>query len=244
MVGNTKKDTDMVVDEVNERVMELWKEHVNFDDARVPLIYPSLETGVLLFIGLNPSFVPTELARILQLEAILVKNLFSWKGHTEDSIEECKKADKRCRELYKRFFGPFEKFSKEVGLKWEHVDLFFYRATDQNDLKKVVCKTEHTSKVELNDFGLRQLELSGKLIGAVNPRVIVVANRLASDIFKEEYRLKWNDDRGCYVWQPQLGKDVPVFLSSMLAGQRALDVYSRERLVWHVKKAINENPNG
>ena len=49
------------------------------------------------------------------------------------------------------------------------------------------------------------------------------------------YDFVFNDDIGTYLWN-----NTPVFFSSMLSGQRALDIGSMERLKWQVKRALQE----
>ena len=43
---------------------------------------------------------------------------------------------------------------------------------------------------------------------------------------------------GCHIGNID-GRSVPIFLVSMLSGQRALDVYSYQRLKWHIKRVLN-----
>ena len=50
-----------------------------------------------------------------------------------------------------------------------------------------------------------------------------------------DYEFIFDDKIGTYRWE---GK--PVFFSSMLSGQRALDKGSLERLQWHVKRTLQE----
>jgi len=68
------------------------------------------------------------------------------------------------------------------------------------------------------------------------PEVIVVANAKASKIFKQEYKMddKMNKSTGFYF-----KGEIPIFFSGMLSGRRALDIHSRERLIWHIKKSIS-----
>jgi hypothetical protein len=49
--------------------------------------------------------------------------------------------------------------------------------------------------------------------------------------------LMWNKKKG-FHWYTGMEKEVPVFFTSMLSGQRALDRRSYERLVWHIKRAV------
>jgi len=232
---------------VNKKVMELWHKWENElkrieNDLKVPLIYPSMAQEVLLFVGSNPSFVASAYRSVLRdgNYNTTPEDFLSWRNHGKYALEMYQHVERKVRKSYYRFFKVLDEISKEVGLEYEHIDLFFYRKTGQKELKKVV----YDDKGKLNEFGCEQLKLSGKLIETVMPKVIVVANAFASHLFKEKYGLKWDNEHGYYIWRPQSGeRNVPVFLGSMLSGQRALDIYSRERLIWHIKKAIKETTN-
>ncbi len=71
---------------------------------------------------------------------------------------------------------------------------------------------------------------------ACQPRMVAVVNAFASKIAKSEFSLEELDDDGL-LWGIVGGKSVPFFLSGMLTGGRALDCGSRDRLVWHMRKA-------
>ncbi len=48
-------------------------------------------------------------------------------------------------------------------------------------------------------------------------------------------------DIGTYrIKEESVLNNVPVFFSCMLSGQHSLDLGSRERLVWHIKKIISK----
>jgi hypothetical protein len=66
---------------------------------------------------------------------------------------------------------------------------------------------------------------------------VLVANAFAAKIVKMQLGLSKVDEDGLYWW-PIGEQQVPIFFSGMLSGQRALDVHSRERLVWHMKLAL------
>jgi len=124
----------------------------------------------------------------------------------------------------------------EFKNNWEHIDLFFIRETSQKQLKKYIfIKNE-----DPNEFAQRQLDLSKELINLAKPRIIVVINALASRLYKRMGFLdgdKLNQDRGCYFTLLN-DRKVPTLLGGPVSGQRALDVESRKRLIWHVKKLV------
>ncbi len=75
------------------------------------------------------------------------------------------------------------------------------------------------------------------------PKIIVVDNTLARTFLGKDkvgevdiwldYEFKFDEEIGTYLWN-----NIPVFFTSMLTGQRALDNGSFERLKWQVKRAL------
>lgn len=86
------------------------------------------------------------------------------------------------------------------------------------------------------DFAEEQLKLSLKLIADTEPVIIVVINAEASRILRDKWEgcLSFDDKLGTYLIQLD-ERRVPVFFSSMISGQRALDKGSFDRLMWHMK---------
>lgn len=100
------------------------------------------------------------------------------------------------------------------------------------------------------DFIYQQLMVSKELIEHIKPKAIVVSNTLARRFLGKEM----NEEKTLGVWMgyefvfdKNIGTDViqngalrgtPVFFSSMLSGQRALDNGSKERLIWHLNKVL------
>jgi len=228
-----------IVDEINQKVWKLWEEEHN-DKVYVPLIYPNLEPKPLLFIGSNPSFSVKGFLSFIkgtQFSNIDPNTFFHWSNRDEFRWKDAQNIEELARRKYS-FFAPFRDIAKDISgdcHDWNHIDLFFCRETNQNSLKNKVYP-----KNKLSEFGCRQLVLSKKLIIEAKPKVIVVANAFASDLFKEEVFKKEmskeiDKERGCHLLRVD-ERIIPVFLASMLTGQRAMDRYSLQRLKWHIKK--------
>jgi hypothetical protein len=180
-----------------------------------------LEEDAILFIGLNPSFDET-------------KQYEEWYSLTQDEG------------------GYFAKFRAVGGdkYKWTHLDLLAVRETKQQNVEAL----ESTNIQFLWD----NLQLSKDILEASKPKTIVVVNTLARkylgkdkvEISKkneiEEYNVWLGydfgeiDEDGTYrIQNSSKLKNVPVFFSGMLTGQRALDNGSYERLQWHVHKVLS-----
>lgn len=178
----------------------------------------------LLFVGLNPSE-----------ERNVNESLTS--VSSQNSIE-----------VQYPYFNKFKDISEKTKLSWGHLDLLYFRDTNQSKVYEIANKEGEKGK----DFIKKQLDLSLELIQNTNPKIIVICNSLARDfftnIFKNEKEQKndskeWlaqtvveDDGLGTYRWS---WNNTPIFFTSMLTGQRALDTGSYKRLIWHIKFVNN-----
>ena len=91
----------------------------------------------------------------------------------------------------------------------------------------------------LNQFALDQISIFKDALTAVNPKCIVVTNASGSEIIREQFdvNLQWDNKRG-FHWFKYGDAKIPIFFTSMLSGQRALDRWSYERLIWHIEQAL------
>lgn len=220
---------------VNFSVVKLWQKHLNNKVVKWPLIYPELNTNGLLVIGFNPALPkPSNYYKVPE---------FNGDNNAKEIMRCLAVNEKKAKSKYS-YFKPFRDLAKNLDMPWEHVDLFFYRETKQSTVKGMVFHKSRSEFKEdnLNCFGKKQIVLSKRLIILAQPKIILVANAYASQIFKQVFRLPKEVCGKTGHYTVRLGgKDVPVFLSSMLTGQRALDVFSRERLFWHMIKEMKSN---
>jgi len=222
--------------DINKRILDLWQKYFTGKDVYCPILYNPFKKNGILFIGLNPSFSDKGFKKILkgtEWESINPREYFKWKGRGNLHVEALLKVEKAAFEKYE-YFSKFKKIAKEFGLKPEHIDLFFYKETSQGEFKKRIFK-----KSDLNEFGKEQLKISLDCIKIIDPKIVLVANALASDILKDKLdSLQFDSDKGYHTFL--LGdRRVPIFFCSMLTGQRALDKGSYERLKWHIGKAVS-----
>ena len=213
---------------INENIIKLWEKDHN--QKRSPNFYPDLKNNALLFIGLNPSFSEKGLKQILKDEqqySHVLENIdtyFNFNTFEEDKIEVFKSIGLLAKAKYP-YFKKFADISKELNIEWEHIDLLFERETNQKLIEKKIT----------DSFCQEQIKLSIELISIIEPKIIVIENAFASKVLKKFLELKWNDKLGTYLTK----SEIPVFLSGMLTGQRALDNGSYERLLWHLKSIKN-----
>ena len=209
---------------VNRDVASLWATRFARQPTPVhwPLICPEPVTGGLAVVGCNPAAPESGYYKIPKFQA----------GTLEPHLSDLPALEAAARKSYP-YYAPFHRLARQLGLPWEHIDLFFFRETGQKNLLPLVADPEG----ELNDFGRQQVDLAARLLALAQPRIILVANAFAARVFKTHFRLKPLDDDGLY-WVTLGGRKVPVFLSSMLSGARPLDSHSLERLVWHMQKTL------
>jgi hypothetical protein len=220
----------------NKSILRLWSEtFYNEEGILAPLVYPVLNTNQLLFIGINPSFSEKGLLRCLKDSKYADLNLtdfYRWNNENEFDLNTAIAIEMLTKTNYP-YFRKFQDISEYCGLKWDHIDLFFFRETNQVRAKSIIFKNK--SEKEFTKFAEQQLALSKQLIENINPKIIVVANALASRIFKNYFECKFDDSLGFHRAKIN-NKEIPVFLASMLTGQRAMDNFSYQRLKWHINQ--------
>lgn len=212
--------------DIENDLMAIWND-VRFSQfTGRAYLFPQIEANKdLLFIGINPSY------------------------KEEHSDHQSYTIDERVNNL--SYFNTFNKFAADIKLKdgssitWTHIDLLFFRETNQKEIYNILSKTNGP------EFIFEQLKVADKLIKYANPKVIIVCNALARLFLGKEklvekktnndvnvwmnYKFEFNEDLGTYLWNT-----TPIFFTSMLSGQRALDIGSLERLRWHVKRTLQK----
>ncbi len=189
----------------------------------------------LLFLGINPSYTEKH---ELQSENP------TYKGHY-------------TRNADRGYFKPFGLIHNELldsqtsnYSNWTHIDLFVFRETNQKLVEQLMRDAEGAS------FLFDQLEIAKDRISTILPKVIVVSNALAREftgINKKKindqnvgvwmgYDFEFDEEFGSYriTNEPSL-KDTHILFTSMLSGQRALDIGSRERLIWQVRRILSKS---
>lgn len=226
------------MEDINIRLLDLWENTPSrYLNGLMPffLDLDAIEKHAVTFIGLNPSFSGSGFEKGLRgsdHEGIDIRSFYSFPQSKEFDLEQALDIERTMRMTYP-YFKPFRGLLKDTGHAMAHLDLFFVRETSQEVVKKVII--EKSGK--LTSFGQSQMNILTAVLDEIEPKAIVVVNALASQIYKQEKGLRFDEDHGCYFTQVS-GRNVPTFLSSMLSGQRALDIFSRERLGWHLRKVI------
>jgi hypothetical protein len=172
-------------DGINKKLVAIWEdEFTDNDDVLVPIFYPKLARNSMLFVGMNPSFNENRMRSLLMYANypdLEVGSYFKWRNRKEFDPKVSIKLSEVAQQEHP-FFKRFGAISEYIGndIKWEHVDLFHYRLTKQSEFKKIIFSNE--PQLKLNCFGRKQFEVFIEMLKAINPKVIIVANALASRI--------------------------------------------------------------
>lgn len=222
------------MDELYQNIIKIWKKHEGYKVSKlVPLFYPDLKPGLILFVGLNPSFSQKGFKKILKgtsYEYVLniLDEFYSYQDFNESKVIAYQDIERYSREKHP-YFKRFREISKEINIAWEHVDLLLIRNTKQEEIEELI-----NSHKEFLD---EQINLMIELIYQLNPIAVIVENAFASKLIQEKLQLNFDNEYGTYLTD----KKIPVFYSGMLTGGRALDLGSLERLKWHIKYCIEKN---
>ena len=133
------------------------------------------------------------------------------------------------------YFKAFDSIASDIDYsgetEWEHYDLFSFRYTTQKTIERVIESGAKRDDPKLMFYLNESLNRFKSIISKHKFKAIVIVNAYASRILKNELALSWNEEIGTYQYE----NDMPVFLSGMITGQRALDTGSLERLKWHLR---------
>lgn len=225
---------------INQKIIELWNKYfADNSEVCAPLFYEEFKKNSLLFVGMNPSFSARGFNSILkdtEYTDLDPTVFFKWSNISSNLnlVDDCIKIENYAQAKYSLYFGRPIEISKKLGIDWQHIDLFLYKETSQKDFMKRIRDGK-----KLNKFALDQIALFEEILVEIDPQCIVVGNAFASELLREHINndLSWDGNKG-FHWFTRGGKKIPMFFSSMLSGQRALDRWSYERLVWHIGQAI------
>ena len=226
-----------IVDWYNDEVIKIWKTfYIKNNLQYVPSVLQYFKTNIeILFVGFNPSYDEKWHAKQFEKHNELKnsnfnsKNLFDWQGDLKgDQLNTLKEHEKR--HIEHPYFKQFDNVSSNHH--WEHIDLFLFRETNQeNGIKKIM---KDKSEDELNDFGKAQIDLFKNLLLKVKPKLIVLCNAKVSHIISKYFFPSKIQPTSIDVWDENL----KIIYASMLTGQRSMDIYSRERLKEQILKEL------
>jgi hypothetical protein len=189
------------------------------------LLFPkTLSKNKILFLGINPSFRETH-------DNPYGFNNFNFESEIIDTPIENRYS----------YYKIFEQICNYY--EWTHFDIFPFREKNQALLTNLI------NQPFFEDLNKSFALISKEIIIESCPKIIVVSNAYLRRFFNKENDLKktnefslfktcFSNEIGTHIISDDSLKNTPVFFTSMLSGQRALDVGSRERLEWHIRKLL------
>lgn len=232
------------LDSLNGELQEIWKNFLSNDRSELhPVYFRALTPSPIVFVGMNPSFNEKGLIKTVkntELEGLNVREYFRLSNDKFD-VDISNRLNELSEEKYLTFFKQHKALATYLGLhkcNWSHIDLFQYRQTNQTEFLQRILKRDKT----LNEFGQAQFDLFMKALVLLEPKIVIIINATAAKIFMGQiegvtYTKVKSPPTGIFNYELN-GKNIPIFLSGMLTGGRALDIFSRERLFWHVERVF------
>lgn len=206
---NTEKEFKQEFDEIWRNAKEIFIGDYCLEiKKRGYAVEAMIEEDALMFLGMNPSFR---------------KGTRYPETGKEYDFYPLPQTEKD------KYFGKAYTIAKDRQAKFCHHDLLYVRETSQ---KYVI-----DSYVDNIKFFDNQLALTKRIIERVHPKMIVIINAKACEVFKSLFDFEHN-----HTWDEKLGVDImniagrmtPVVFSGMLTGSNPLDNGSYVSLRWHV----------
>lgn len=241
-----------IAETFNNTNLALWQKYVKDPlTALYPEIYSEPPEKPILFLSFNPSFAEGQTAKLLQhipdiKIAGVLRDYFSFTGQ----IDAEKVANLQTYDDYAKLHHPYytvpNKLAKSVGLTPYHLDVFQIRVTKQNTFNTDVdfkgSKGLDLQLKPLPEFLAQQLEAVFTYLQAIKPQLIIVINATASKMFytlwKDRLQLSLDEQVGHYWFTGD--NRCPLVFTGMLSGGRQLDIFSRQKLFWNIKKIVQK----
>ncbi len=228
------------------------------------VILNRIKKDSICFVGLNPS-IPEDMDPSGLYDKINVK--FDDDKVHYNSLNENDKGNK-SNDL--QYFKRLQNVAAKIGYNWSALDIFSLRCTNMSAIKDALDKDAKKETPLWNLCKGQFESFKKQIQNLKNPKAIIVCNAYASKwFFGEElknedaegcinwkqdnhntnkfnelaFKMKFNEDYGTYVIDDNdcsRLNGTPVFFSGMLSGQRALDMGSLQRLIYHVQWVISK----
>jgi hypothetical protein len=245
----------MYAEEHNNLIIDLFdKSPIDYFFGRVPMVYDELNICDILFVGANPSFVDIgksynlikshcrnndSTSFLYELELAEYERLFYEFENLKGNIYKLGNIHKVFKDNYP-YFKKFNYISELLNVKIEHLDLFPVRETDQKIVKDLVLNNEAFANDCYNIF-LSTLK-------KISPKVIIIENSFIRDMLvnaphseiKEFFpSFHFDSFKSSLIGTPINKHGMAVYYTSMLTGQRAIDLGSYHRLIWSLNRFLN-----
>lgn len=243
-----------------------WSKNNYFDIW--PIQYDtSIKKQTLLFIGFNPSYDDFKDELKLSDDSSLDDTDQITRAIEDERTAQRGEGETKRYRYYNPFPEICETLGLDKE-DWNHIDLLPFRHKEQNDLVDDLQLDTNLSKWCIGGSVKPDpiKECMGILLGSIryiDPKVIVVVSGFISrkiidytgsyyvtgndgsgdktNVIKDDMSVSLSyDEKENYRILRIMDKEYPLLVSAMLSGQRALDIGSRERLIWHMKKILGD----
>jgi len=237
-----------------KEVPELTENH-----KKCAFMQDTIYRNSLLFLGVGASNAITkkgkDLSKSCDIRPYNKNTPDEYEIHYEREGGEKEKGEREGGRKNYQYYKPMRKLAKKTGfINWSNIDITLFRETSQ---KTFECFFKNS---ELKEIMQEQLDLATRMIKDIKPEIIIASNTLVRKIFKvkifekrdkgfksdvkSEFAFDTSPEVLIKYGTPLISapksatgeelKKTPIFFTSMLSGQRALDLGSFERLSWHI----------
>ncbi|WP_416878609.1 hypothetical protein [Litorimonas sp.] len=219
---------------LNDKLDRIWEDLTKYsENLLTPLYFEDVKKRDIVFVGMNPSFNEGAIRKWFQSNewSEEPRDYYQWRNRDAYSVERETFTRQHFLKNYPFFKQHHDLVQKLGSPSWCHLDLFPYRETKQKNLVELY-ETQPKFKNEC-------LGVFDEALRASDPKMIIIWNAKASKIFFKKYSKNFDEKIGTFRLHSNSLK-CPVFACSVVTGRRALDVFSRERMFWHVKKVYSD----
>ena len=219
------------------KIIKIWDKYQHIEHTKyTPLLYDAPQDengnyieGAIIFVGINPGFAEKDKAN--EVFHFSKNRIVNYAGIKYDLDTSDWAYFKAFRNVMSELKNKYENTND-----WGHIDLSFFRETNQKRAEEYY----YNKDPNVHGFIWDQLAISIELLKAIKPSVIVVCNafacKLISNWYKGGLESTYNLKTGLYSME-----GIPLLKAAMLSGQRAMDIGSRERLIWHISRVLKES---
>ena len=239
----------------NQQIIDLFlKSPSDCFFERAPMIYDELSKSEILFVGVNPSFIDLDksihfvkvncikndsTAYLSKLNKVDFESLFYDLDSVNSNVKPLGDIHKVFRQNYP-YFKKFNHIAQQLNINIAHIDLFPVRETSQKLVAKLLSQNQ--------DFTNACFEIFLSALKQFSPRVIIIENSFIRDLLINSSHPEIRNYFPSYdfksfklseVGTPINKYGMAVYYTSMLTGQRAIDLGSYNRLLWSLSKFLN-----
>ena len=118
---------------INKKILNIWEDYPDESGKYHPILYPDFNKDGILFIGSNPSFSKKGFKKILDKtkdQNINIEKKLDRNNRDDGIFNFLIQIEKRANKIY-NYFAKFREISESINLPYQHIDLFYFRKTNQ-----------------------------------------------------------------------------------------------------------------